>query len=36
VNFSNYLILLAALGPGVNPVSKRNEYQKEKNNVSGE
>jgi hypothetical protein len=35
-NFSSiYLILPAALGPGVYSVSNRNEYQK-KNNVSGE
>jgi hypothetical protein len=33
--FSIYLILLAALGPGVYSASKRNEYQKQKN-VSGE
>jgi hypothetical protein len=31
--FFIYLILLAALGPGV--YSASNEYQKEKNNVSG-
>jgi hypothetical protein len=31
-----YLILLAALGPGVYSTSNRNEYQKYKNNVSGE
>jgi hypothetical protein len=34
--FSNYLILPAAIGPGVYSVSNRNEYQKEENNVSGE
>jgi hypothetical protein len=34
--FSIYLILLAALGPGVYSSSNRNEYQKLKNNVSGE
>jgi hypothetical protein len=35
--FSTYLILPAALGPGVYSASKRNEYQKYKNNnVSGE
>jgi hypothetical protein len=35
--FLIYLILLAALGPGVYSASKRNEYQKHKNNnVSGE
>jgi hypothetical protein len=33
---SIYLILLAALGPGVYSGSNRNEYQKHKNNVSGE
>jgi hypothetical protein len=33
---SIYLILPAALGPGVYSVPKRNEYQKQKNNVSGE
>jgi hypothetical protein len=32
--FSIYLILPAALGPGV--YSNRTEYQKQKNNVSGE
>jgi hypothetical protein len=31
-----YLILLAALGPGVNSASNRNEYQKQENNVSEE
>jgi hypothetical protein len=31
-----YLILLAALGPGGYSASKKNEYQKHKNNVSGE
>jgi hypothetical protein len=36
MNFSIYLILLAALGPEVYSVSNRNEYQKQKNNVSGE
>jgi hypothetical protein len=34
--FSNYLILAAALGPGVYSASNRNEYQKQKNNVSAE
>jgi hypothetical protein len=34
--FSIYLIHLVALGPGVYSASNRNEYQKEKNNVSGE
>jgi hypothetical protein len=32
----NYLILPAALFPGVYTASNRNEYRKEKNNVSGE
>jgi hypothetical protein len=35
-NISSYLILPAALGPGVYSASNRNEYQKHKNNVSGE
>jgi hypothetical protein len=34
--FSIELILPAALGPGVDTASNRNEYQKQKNNVSGE
>jgi hypothetical protein len=34
--FSIYLILPAALDPEVYSVSNRNEYQKQKNNVSGE
>jgi hypothetical protein len=34
--FSIRLILPAALGPGVYLASNRNEYQKQKNNVSGE
>jgi hypothetical protein len=34
--FSIYLILPAALGPGVHSASNRNEYQKQKNNVSGQ
>jgi hypothetical protein len=34
--FSNDLILPAALGPGVYSASNRNEYLKQKNNVSGE
>jgi hypothetical protein len=34
--FSIYIILLAALDPGVHSACKRNEYQKQKNNVSGE
>jgi hypothetical protein len=33
---SIYLILPAALGPGVYSASNKNEYQKHKNNVSGE
>jgi hypothetical protein len=33
---SIYLVLPAALGPGVHSASNRNEYQKQKNNVSGE
>jgi hypothetical protein len=32
--FSLHLILLAALGPEVYSPSNRNEYQKQKNNVS--
>jgi hypothetical protein len=36
MNFSFYLILLAALGPGAYLASNRNEYQKQKNNVSEE
>jgi hypothetical protein len=34
--FSIYLIHPAALGPGVYSASDRNEYQKQKYNVSGE
>jgi hypothetical protein len=34
--FLIYLILQAALGPGVHSASNRNEYYKQKNNVSGE
>jgi hypothetical protein len=34
--FSIYLILPAALGPGVHSASNRNEYQKQRKNVSGE
>jgi hypothetical protein len=34
--FSIYLIIPAALGSGVDSASNRNEYQKQKNNVSGE
>jgi hypothetical protein len=33
---SIYIILPAALGPGVHSASERNEYQKQKSNVSGE
>jgi p-aminobenzoyl-glutamate transporter AbgT len=33
---SIYLILPSPLGPGVYSASNRNEYQKHKNNVSGE
>jgi hypothetical protein len=33
---SNYLMLPAALGSGVYSASNGNEYQKQKNNVSGE
>jgi hypothetical protein len=34
--FPIYLILSATLGPGVYSASNRNEYQKQKDNVSGE
>jgi hypothetical protein len=34
--FETRCILPAALGPGVYSASNRNEYQKQKNNVSGE
>jgi hypothetical protein len=34
--FSIYVNLPAALGPGVYSASNRNEYQKQKENVSGE
>jgi hypothetical protein len=34
--FSIYLILPAALGPGIYSASNRNEYQKKKNYVTGE
>jgi hypothetical protein len=34
--FSIYLILPAALGPGIHSSSNRNEYQKQTNNLSGE
>jgi hypothetical protein len=33
---SIYLILTAALNPGVHSASNRNEYQRQKNNVSDE
>jgi hypothetical protein len=36
VNFNIYLLLPAALCHGVYSASNRNEYQKYKNNVSGE
>jgi hypothetical protein len=36
ISISIYLILPAILGPGVYSASNRNEYQKQKNNVSGE
>jgi hypothetical protein len=35
INFAVYLILAAAIGPGVYSDSNRNEYQKQ-TNVSGE
>jgi hypothetical protein len=35
-SFSIYLFLPAAIGPGVHSASNRNEYQKQKNYVSGE
>jgi hypothetical protein len=34
--FSVYPIVSAALGPGVLSASNKNEFQKQKNNVSGE
>jgi hypothetical protein len=34
--FSIYLIIPATLGPEVYSASNRNEFQKQKNNVSGE
>jgi hypothetical protein len=34
--FSIYLILPVAMGPGLHSTSNRNEYQKHKNDVSGE
>jgi hypothetical protein len=36
IEFLIYEILPAALGPGVYQASKRNEYQKQNDNVSGE
>jgi hypothetical protein len=36
MKFSIYLILPAALGPGVYSATKRNEYQKQKNIACGE
>jgi hypothetical protein len=36
MKFSIYQILQVTLSPGVYSASKRNEYQKQKNNVSGE
>jgi hypothetical protein len=36
MNLSIYLILPGALGPGVYSASNRSEYQKQKDNVSGE
>jgi hypothetical protein len=36
IYFSILLILPAALGPGIHSASNRNDYQKQKNNVSGE
>jgi hypothetical protein len=35
VNFLIYLILPAAVGSRVHSVSNRDEYQKQKNNISG-
>jgi hypothetical protein len=34
--FSMYIIILTTLGPGVYSASNRNQYQKQKNYVSGE
>jgi hypothetical protein len=34
--FSIYLVLPAALGPGIYSASNRNEHQKQEKNVSGE
>jgi hypothetical protein len=34
--FLIYIILPAALGPGIYSASNRNEYQKQKSNVCGE
>jgi hypothetical protein len=36
VNFSIYIILPEALGPGVHSATEGNGYQKQKNNVSEE
>jgi hypothetical protein len=36
MNFSIYQTLLASLGPRVYSASNRNEYQKQKDDVSGE
>jgi hypothetical protein len=36
MNFSVYLILPDTVGPGAYSASNRNEYQEQKNNVSGE
>jgi hypothetical protein len=36
MNFPIYLILPAALGPGVYSASNRNEYQKQENNIPRE
>jgi hypothetical protein len=33
--FTIYLILPTVLGPGVYSASNRNEYKKQKNNISG-
>jgi hypothetical protein len=35
-SFSIYLIFPASLGPGVYSASNRNEYRKQRNNVSGQ
>jgi hypothetical protein len=36
MNVSMYVILPTAIGPGVHSASNRNEYKKQKNNVSVE